>query len=250
MKNINEIGEKYKNFLENLSDEQLDDIKTQAILDEDYDKAKEIKQEQERRKMKNKEWTESNDEKLRQEEKMKEIEDEKKTNEIQKAEKLKSAIDSLKSTEDEEKLWETIEISNEEIDAIIDLTEKIRQINPTYGDYIDYGNEFSELKKFDINQKKEYFKRNKIQSRIDFYTHILDCFLEEFEHMKEYNLNNHTHIDGYQLDDTLNSLKLFCEKFIDTDKELATNEKINEHYFEIEDVLNRYKKRLEEYINM
>jgi hypothetical protein len=55
MKNINEIGEKYKNFLENLSDEQLDDIKTQAILDEDYDKAKEIKQEQERRKMKNKE---------------------------------------------------------------------------------------------------------------------------------------------------------------------------------------------------
>jgi hypothetical protein len=35
---------------------------------------------------------------------MKEIEDEKKTNEIQKAEKLKSAIDSLKSTEDEEKL--------------------------------------------------------------------------------------------------------------------------------------------------
>ena len=250
MKNINEIDEKYKNFLENLSNEQLGDIKTQAILDEDYDKAKEIKQEQERRKMKDKEWTESNNEKLSQEEKMKEIEDEKKTHETQKEKELKSKINSLQKSEDKEDLWENINISDEEIDAIIDLTEKIRQINPTYGDYIGYVNEFSELKNFDINQKKEYFKKNKIQSRIDFYTHVLDYFLEESEHIKEYNLNNLTHIDEYQLDDTSNSLKLFCEKFIDTDKELATNEKINEYYYEIEDVLSRYKKRLEEYINM
>jgi len=46
--NINE--KETLNSLENLSDEELVDLKNKAIADEDYDKAKEIKQEQERRK--------------------------------------------------------------------------------------------------------------------------------------------------------------------------------------------------------
>ena len=86
MGNLNKIDEQNKkSSLENLSDEQLVDLKNQAIADEDYDKAKEIKKEQERRKMQG-------------------IEDEKKTYKIQKEEKLKSLTDSFQQSEDEEKL--------------------------------------------------------------------------------------------------------------------------------------------------
>lgn len=240
MKNTKEITEKYKNSLVNIPDEQLINLKNKAIADEDYDKAKEIKQEQERRKMQEIEQIKSNDEMKRWEEITKEIKDEKNTYEVQKKGKLKLLSESLQKSEDKEDLWDGINISDEEIDAIIDLTEKIRQIDYTYtyGDYLrysGYNKEFDELKNFDIKQKKEYFKKNKIQSRADFYIHVLDYFFEELRLVVEkYNLRNHKEAEEYLLDDTLNSLKLFCEKFIDTDKKLSTNKEINEYYYMIE----------------
>ena len=51
MGGIDECSERYQtSSLENLTDEQLVDLKRQAIENEDYYKAEEIKQEQERRK--------------------------------------------------------------------------------------------------------------------------------------------------------------------------------------------------------
>lgn len=60
MENSNRIDKERKiSSLENLTDEQLVELKKQAIETEDYDKAKEIKQEQERRK-----WLELQEQKV------------------------------------------------------------------------------------------------------------------------------------------------------------------------------------------
>ena len=218
MGNLNKIDEQNKkSSLENLSDEQLVDLKNQAIADEDYDKAKEIKQEQERRKMQG-------------------IEDEKKTYKIQKEEKLKSLTDSFQQSEDEEKLWDTIDISNEEIDALTDLFWRMTQMNWRFDyqkKYEAFSNQLASLQYMDTRNR--FFIRHNILSKADFQEYILRTFYQMVTDIK-YLRWNYNREEVWKVRDCL---KTYANKYLN----YKDDNECNHLYFQIDTVLKKLSDR-------
>lgn len=154
------------NLLENLSDEELLNLKNKAIADEDYLRAHEIKQELNMRKRL-------------------QLEKEKQDEKSQRKEKIKSLNDSLQQVENNEKLAEIVEISDEELESSIDLVEKIQYINHFYEWAECYDEDIKQLKSYDTIQRKKYFKDHEISSKLDFQKYVLKLCREYLNNLCE-----------------------------------------------------------------
>lgn len=227
MEKYNEEAIENENSLENISGEELVELKKQAIADEDYDKAKEIKQEQERRKIES-------------------FDEEKQVEKEEKNKKIESLKNLLQEHDNVEKSNGNIDISDEELVCVEDLMRRMDKINSQY----DYPTNFLEkliwFKSLDHEDKYKYYKDNEIETKVDFQKHVLNLCREYLKAHFEYLESNWIRVDLDDIIDAIRSLDEYSD-FLDLNSSDCDSELYDLHS-RVNGTLNDMKNRIYEYL--
>lgn len=225
MKDPNKINSvEALNWFENMSDEELVDLKNQAVDAEDYLRAHEIKQELNMRKRL-------------------QLEREEQDEKSQRKEKIKSLNDSLQQEENNEKLTEIVEISDEELESSIDLVEKIQYINHFYEWAERYDEDIKHLKSFDAIQRKKYFKDHEISSKLDFQKYVLKLCRKYLDNLCELK-KRQIAVDLDNITDAQKCLNYY-KKYLD----LESNDEISSLFNPISIFLEEFWQAIQSYLD-
>lgn len=209
MKNSNRIDKERKiSSLEDLTDEQLVEQKKQAIETEDYDKAKEIKQEQERRKLgkvDDIEWEKVELERIK-------MDQEKSENSRQQKIEAETLIQQLiedNNTNLSEGKESLEKFSKDELYIIWYLAYYIKS-SYSYNSDIEDGyiyqplNDIMNFVDYTDEEKKYFLEKNNISTKSDFENYIIDTISEFLKERKVWNKT-------YYMQRDLDNLKMVQE---------------------------------------